>query len=266
MKSRCSAPPSAPAANTVNSGARPRSPAAFTVKKRGLCVRYPSAGITGMTLCAVFQSARPGCPASRRRTLRCKPVFPPRRAGRLRGRLLTDAERAGPPHMDPPFLALSPMLYSGECFVSIFFFIRPRTEKQSKMVHTDKRKEPRDMTAFSHNAAQPAAQFAACRRTLPALGDESRRRLILEMMQMKDCTDAWAGAIAEKAHLSRPRSISSAARMEGCRHHPRAAGGNKKLLFFSFWLRRNRSSAANAAAGKGNDEAAAPAGSGRIRD
>ena len=86
------------------------------------------------------------------------------------------------------------------------------------------------MTAFSHNVAQPAAQFAACRRTLPALGDESRQHLILEMMQMKDCT----GAIAEKARLSRPVSISSAARIEGCRYHLRAAEDNKKLLFFSF--------------------------------
>lgn len=117
------------------------------------------------------------------------------------------------------------MLHSGEYFISIFFSIRPRPGKYSKMVHTDKRKELRDMTAFSHNVAQPAAQFAACRRTLPALGDESRQHLILEMMQMKDCT----GAIAEKARLSRPVSISSAARIEGCRYHLRAAEGNKKL-------------------------------------
>lgn len=84
-------------------GRKARSPAASTVKKRGLCARCLSAGITGTTLCAVFQSAPPSCPASRRRTLRCKPVFSPRRAGRLRGRLLTDAERAGPPHMARPF-------------------------------------------------------------------------------------------------------------------------------------------------------------------
>ena len=44
----------------------PQSPAArlvFTVRKKGLCAKCPSAGITGMTLCAVCQSGAPKLPS-----------------------------------------------------------------------------------------------------------------------------------------------------------------------------------------------------------
>lgn len=63
------------------------------------------------------------------------------------------------------------------------------------------------MTAFSRDAAQPAAQFAACRRTLPALGGGNRQHLILKMLQMKDRT----GTVTEKVRLSCPAVLISCA-------------------------------------------------------
>ena len=49
-----------------------------------------------------------------------------------------------------------------------------------------------------------AAEFAACRKTLQAFGDETRQHLILEMMQMGKCDGVRVGAITQKTHLSRP--------------------------------------------------------------
>lgn len=47
-------------------------------------------------------------------------------------------------------------------------------------------------------------EFAACQKTLSALGDENRQHLILEMMQMGKCGGVRVGEITKKTHLSRP--------------------------------------------------------------
>lgn len=49
-----------------------------------------------------------------------------------------------------------------------------------------------------------AEEFKACQKTLLALGDENRQHLILEMMQMGECSGVRVGAITEKTNLSRP--------------------------------------------------------------
>lgn len=74
-KNLCSAPQSAPAANTANLAAKPRSPVVFTVRKKGLCAKCPSAGITGMTLCAVCQSGPRNCQVFPRKILRFDPFL-----------------------------------------------------------------------------------------------------------------------------------------------------------------------------------------------
>ncbi|MGN1008780.1 MAG: ArsR/SmtB family transcription factor [Butyricicoccus sp.] len=47
-------------------------------------------------------------------------------------------------------------------------------------------------------------EFQACRKILQALGDENRQHLILEMMQMNECSGVRVGAITAKTNLSRP--------------------------------------------------------------
>lgn len=54
------------------------------------------------------------------------------------------------------------------------------------------------------NIGTLAEEFAACRKTLLALGDENRQHLILEMMQMGDCSGVRVGEITARTHLSRP--------------------------------------------------------------
>lgn len=49
-----------------------------------------------------------------------------------------------------------------------------------------------------------ANEFAACQKTLSALGDENRQHLILEMMQMGQCGGVRVGEITQRTHLSRP--------------------------------------------------------------
>lgn len=49
-----------------------------------------------------------------------------------------------------------------------------------------------------------AWEFASCQKLLLALGDENRQHLILEMMQMGQCSGVRVGAITERTHLSRP--------------------------------------------------------------
>ena len=49
-----------------------------------------------------------------------------------------------------------------------------------------------------------AAEFAASRRILQALGDETRQHIILEMAKMHQCGGVRVGTITEKTHLSRP--------------------------------------------------------------
>lgn len=52
--------------------------------------------------------------------------------------------------------------------------------------------------------ARLAEEFAACSRLLSAMGDETRQHIILEMMQMGQCTGVRVGEITEKTNLSRP--------------------------------------------------------------
>lgn len=49
-----------------------------------------------------------------------------------------------------------------------------------------------------------AEEFRASQKVLIALGDENRQHLILEMMQMGECSGVRVGAITERTHLSRP--------------------------------------------------------------
>lgn len=49
-----------------------------------------------------------------------------------------------------------------------------------------------------------AQEFAACQKTLLALGDANRQHLILEMMQMGQCGGVRVGEITKRTHLSRP--------------------------------------------------------------
>ena len=51
---------------------------------------------------------------------------------------------------------------------------------------------------------QLAQEFERCRKTLLALGDENRQHLILEMLQIGQCSGVRVGSITEKTHLSRP--------------------------------------------------------------
>ena len=53
------------------------------------------------------------------------------------------------------------------------------------------------MTGSGNEITQLAEEFASCRRTLLALGDENRQHLILEMMQMKDCRGVRVGKITQ---------------------------------------------------------------------
>lgn len=49
-----------------------------------------------------------------------------------------------------------------------------------------------------------AEEFAACQKTLLALGDENRQHLILKMIRMGKCEGVRVGEITEKTNLSRP--------------------------------------------------------------
>lgn len=49
-----------------------------------------------------------------------------------------------------------------------------------------------------------AKEFKSCQKILVALGDENRQHLILEMMQMGNCSGVRVGEITERTHLSRP--------------------------------------------------------------
>ena len=60
------------------------------------------------------------------------------------------------------------------------------------------------MTCDTEQVDSLAAEFAASRRILQALGDETRQHIILEMAKMHPCGGVRVGAITEKTHLSRP--------------------------------------------------------------
>lgn len=49
-----------------------------------------------------------------------------------------------------------------------------------------------------------ANEFQSMQKVLIALGDENRQHLILEMMQMGDCSGVRVGEITARTHLSRP--------------------------------------------------------------
>lgn len=57
---------------------------------------------------------------------------------------------------------------------------------------------------IQQETARLAEQFAACRKLLSAMGDETRQHIILEMMQMGHCSGVRVGEITEKTNLSRP--------------------------------------------------------------
>lgn len=60
------------------------------------------------------------------------------------------------------------------------------------------------MLVNSEELDKLAREFETCRQILLELGDESRQHLILEMMQMEDCSGVRVGEITERTHLSRP--------------------------------------------------------------
>lgn len=49
-----------------------------------------------------------------------------------------------------------------------------------------------------------ADEFKSVKKVLIALGDENRQHLILEMMQMGNCSGVRVGEITARTHLSRP--------------------------------------------------------------
>ncbi|MBE5062905.1 winged helix-turn-helix transcriptional regulator [Lachnospiraceae bacterium DSM 108991] len=49
-----------------------------------------------------------------------------------------------------------------------------------------------------------AEEFVACKDIIMAVGDENRLHLMIEMMQMGNCSGVRVGDITEKTHLSRP--------------------------------------------------------------
>lgn len=49
-----------------------------------------------------------------------------------------------------------------------------------------------------------AKEFESCQKLFVALGDANRQHLLLEMMQMGECTGVRVGDIAAKTNLSRP--------------------------------------------------------------
>ncbi len=46
--------------------------------------------------------------------------------------------------------------------------------------------------------------FSSCRKVLTALGDENRQYLILQMMQMNECSGVRVIELAQRTNLSRP--------------------------------------------------------------
>lgn len=54
------------------------------------------------------------------------------------------------------------------------------------------------------DVSQLAEEFRKAQKILTALGDENRQHLIIEMMQMGDCSGVRVGDITQKTNLSRP--------------------------------------------------------------
>ena len=60
------------------------------------------------------------------------------------------------------------------------------------------------MPDFEEELCRLASEFQNCQKVLSALGDENRQHLILEMMQMGNCSGVRVGAITQRTNLSRP--------------------------------------------------------------
>lgn len=60
------------------------------------------------------------------------------------------------------------------------------------------------MPEMSDEVAVLSAELETCRRTLIALGDETRQHLMLEMIRIGKCGGVRVGEITQRTHLSRP--------------------------------------------------------------
>ena len=49
-----------------------------------------------------------------------------------------------------------------------------------------------------------AQKIKECQKVLTAIGDENRQHLLIEMMQMDDCSGVRVGEITKRTNLSRP--------------------------------------------------------------
>lgn len=60
------------------------------------------------------------------------------------------------------------------------------------------------MAEVTPEIAALSRELEICRRTLVALGDETRQHLMLEMMRIGKCEGVRVGEITQGTHLSRP--------------------------------------------------------------
>ena len=74
------------------------------------------------------------------------------------------------------------------------------------------------MPEVNAEIAELTVEFAACRRTLQALGDENRQHLILEMLKLGRCGGVRVGEITRCTHLSRP-AVLIRMRREGTKNY-----------------------------------------------
>ena len=72
----------------------------------------------------------------------------------------------------------------------------------------------------------------ACKDILMAVGDENRLHLMIEMMQMGNCSGVRVGDITEKTHLSRPAVSHHLQILKAAGILSVQQGRNKKLLLF----------------------------------
>lgn len=57
---------------------------------------------------------------------------------------------------------------------------------------------------FIWKQGQSPKKIKECQKVLTAIGDENRQHLLIEMMQMDDCSGVRVGKITKRTHLSRP--------------------------------------------------------------
>lgn len=75
-----------------------------------------------------------------------------------------------------------------------------------------------------------AKEFESCQKILLALGDENRRHLILEMIQMEQCNGVRVGTIYRKTHLSRPAVFQPYTNIERGRNFESPKGKEQKTI------------------------------------